>query len=439
MFRSTILCSDDSPGILLAALFFACVGCGPSRDGNTFRFDDRGMTCCVEFRSERAVRILVRPDTARLVTRRLVTVPADAPVAVRCLSDKEGYLFRTSRLEVRYDRASGRFSFFDPASEQPLLEEDARTLVADIVGGEACLAIEQSFRTSPDESLYGLGQYQTGRVDHKRDTVLLLQANKEIANPFLVSSRGYGILWDNYSSSEFRDCGERFAFVSEVADAVDYWFVRGDSPADCVRGYRELHRGRIAAAQVGLRVLAVARALQVVRRARKRRAGVPQAAYSARRHRAGLGVLGRQAALEFAPVGFLRFPDPAARIARLHDSCGVRLMLSVWPGFGPRTEVYRELEQAGALFDERTWAGYKVFDAFDPPRVLFFWRHFSRGLLAAGSTVGGWTLPSPRSARDSPSGGRRSVPSRPDRPPGVLSTVISTCIRSCGCPTSTGG
>lgn len=375
---------------LLAALFFACVGCGPSRNGNTFRFDDRGMTCCVEFRSERAVRILVRPDTARLVTRRLVTVPADAPVAVRCLSDKDGYLFRTSRLEVRYDRASGRFSFFDPASERPLLEEDARTLVADTVGGEACLAIEQSFRTSPDESLYGLGQYQTGRVDHKRDTVLLLQANKEIANPFLVSSRGYGILWDNYSSSEFRDCGERFAFVSEVADAVDYWFVRGDSPADCVRGYREL----TGAASLPPKWVF---GFWQSRERYKSFDELESVAQEFRRRRIPLDVIvqdweywGDRPHWNSLRWDSLRFPDPAVRIARLHDSCGVRLMLSVWPGFGPRTEVCRELEQAGALFDERTWAGYKVFDAFDPAARDIFWRHFSCGLLAAG--VDGWWM-----------------------------------------------
>ena len=418
--------------------FFACVGCGPSRDGNTFRFDDRGMTCCVEFRSERAVRILVRPDTARLVTRRLVTVPADAPVAVRCLSDKEGYLFRTSRLEVRYDRASGRFSFFDPASEQPLLEEDARTLVADIVGGEACLAIEQSFRTSPDESLYGLGQYQTGRVDHKRDTVLLLQANKEIANPFLVSSRGYGILWDNYSSSEFRDCGERFAFVSEVADAVDYWFVRGDSPADCVRGYREL----TGAASLPPKWVF---GFWQSRERYKSFDELESVAQEFRRRRIPLDVIVQDweywgdrphwNSLRWDSCVFPTPPpaSPGCTTAAASGSCSPSGPVSGPDGSLPRAGAGRGVVRRAHL------GRVQGFRRFRPRRACCFGAISAAGSSLRGSTVGGWTLPSPRSARDSPSGGRRSVPSRPDRPPGVLSTVISTCIRSCGCPTSTGG
>ena len=52
------------------------------------------------------------------------------------------------------------------------------------------------------------------------------------------------------------------------------------------------------------------------------------------------------------------FPEPRAAVARLHEEYGVRLLVSVWPGFGPETAaVYRDLEAAGALFDERTWAG----------------------------------------------------------------------------------
>lgn len=375
---------------ILVAFFFACACGGPCREGDSFRFRDRGMICCVEFRSERAVRILVRPDTAALVTRRLSTVPAAAPVVVRCLSDKQGYLFRTSQLEVRYDRASGCFSFFDPASELPLLAEEARTVVPDTVGGEACYAVAQSFRTSPDESLYGLGQYQTGRVDHKRDTVLLLQANKEIVNPFLVSSRGYGILWDNYSSSEFRDGGDRFEFVSEVADAVDYWFVRGDSPADCVRGYRELTG---AASLPPKWVFGFWQSRERYRSFDE----LESVALEFRRRRIPLDVIvqdweywGDRPHWNALRWDSVRFPDPAARIARLHDSCGVRLMLSVWPGFGPQTEVFRELECAGALFDEPTWAGYKVFDAFDSVGRNIVWRHFSRGLLASG--VDGWWM-----------------------------------------------
>lgn len=374
--------------LLLLLLAGACRG--PHRDGNTFRFCDRGLSCAVEFRSERAVRILVLPDSARLATRRLVTVPASGAVDVRCCSERGAFVFRTSRLEVRYDRASGRFAFFDPGGERPVLEEDVRTLAADTVGGEACYNVEQFFCTSGEESLFGLGQFQTGRVDHKRDTVLLLQANREIALPFLVSSRGYGLLWDNYSSSEFCDGGEKFGFRSEVGDAVDYWFVRGDDPADCVRAYRSLTGSASLPPkwvfgfwQSRERYRSFDELERVVRGYRERRIPLDVIVqdweyWGGRPHWNALA------------WDSLRFPDPVGRIARLHDRYGVRLMLSVWPGFGPQTDVFRDLERAGALFDEPTWAGYKVFDAFDPAARDIFWDHFSRGLLASG--VDGWWM-----------------------------------------------
>lgn len=379
-----------SSSFLIAAIFFAGSCRGPERSGNAFGFEDRGMACEVEFRSERAVRILVRPDTASLMTRRLVVVPSSERVAVQCRRDDGGYVFRTSRLEVRYDRTSGRFSFYDPKQGRLLLEEEARSFAPDTVGGEACYGIAQRFRTSEEESLYGLGQYQTGGVDRKRDTVLLLQANKEIVDPYLVSTRGYGLLWDNYSASEFRDGGDRFEFVSEVGDAVDYWFVRGDDPADCVRGYRELTGAASLPPkwvfgfwQSKERYKSFDELESVVREYRRR--GIP------------LDVIvqdweywGDRTHWNSLCWDSVRFADPVGRIARLHGEYGVRLMLSVWPGFGPATAVYRDLERAEALFDERTWAGYKVFDAFDPAARDIFWAHFSWGLLASG--VDGWWM-----------------------------------------------
>ncbi|WP_418992069.1 TIM-barrel domain-containing protein [Alistipes sp.] len=373
----------------LATLLCACGG--PVREGNAFRFREGGMTYGVEFRGEHTVRILVHPDTARLVTRRLaVDTAAAAPVAVRCASSNGCRTFATAQLEVRFDRRTGLFSFCDARSGELLLAETARRFAADTVGGEACYAVVQQFAGEEDESLYGLGQYQTGTVDCKRDTVLLLQANKEIVNPYLVSTRGFGLLWDNYSASEFRDRGDRFEFRSEVADAVDYWVVAGGDPAGCVAGYRALTG---AASMLPKWVFGFWQSRERYKSFDELEAVVREY----RRRRIPLDVIVQDweywgdkphwNSLTWDPA---RFPDPAARIARLHERYGVRLMLSVWPGFGPETAVYRELDEAGALFDERTWAGYKVFDAYDPAARDIFWRHFERGLLPTG--VDGWWM-----------------------------------------------
>ncbi|MEB3375382.1 hypothetical protein SFC43_26500 [Bacteroides sp. CR5/BHMF/2] len=67
-----------------------------------------------------------------------------------------------------------------------------------------------------------------------------MQANMDIVNPFLISTNGYGVLWDNYSSTKFEDTKEGYSFTSEVGDASDYYFVYGKDMDEVVAGYREL-------------------------------------------------------------------------------------------------------------------------------------------------------------------------------------------------------
>ncbi len=79
-----------------------------------------------------------------------------------------------------------------------------------LVWGEPTFTVTQQWDRAPDESLYGLGQHQHDLLDISDVDLDLYQHNTEIFIPFLVSSRGYGILWDNTS----------FTRYGELADAV---------------------------------------------------------------------------------------------------------------------------------------------------------------------------------------------------------------------------
>jgi alpha-D-xyloside xylohydrolase len=63
--------------------------------------------------------------------------------------------------------------------------------------------VQQAFLLSPGEALYGLGQYQSGFLNLRDIPVLLLQANTDIAIRFLISTMGYGLLWNNPALSDF--------------------------------------------------------------------------------------------------------------------------------------------------------------------------------------------------------------------------------------------
>ena len=115
-------------------------------------------------------------------------------------------VLKTSKVEARVNPATGAVSFFY-LNGKPILAEKAngRTLTPVTVQGEQTFHIGQQWLANADESLYGLGQRQIGVVDIKGYDLDLWQHNTHVVVPFLVSSRGYGIFWDNLSYSRFGD------------------------------------------------------------------------------------------------------------------------------------------------------------------------------------------------------------------------------------------
>ena len=61
---------------------------------------------------------------------------------------------------------------------------------------------------SPDEALYGLGQHQEGFFNVRDIPIRLLQANTNISIPFLISTKGYGLLWNNAALTDFNPTTE---------------------------------------------------------------------------------------------------------------------------------------------------------------------------------------------------------------------------------------
>jgi alpha-D-xyloside xylohydrolase len=115
----------------------------------------------------------------------------------------------TSKLRVRIDLATGRVAFFDAAGAPVLEEKDGgRTIMAATVQGEDTQHVRQEWLPHADEALYGLGENHLGLLNLKGYDLDLWQHNGTIVIPFLVSSRGWGILWDNTSFTRFGDLRE---------------------------------------------------------------------------------------------------------------------------------------------------------------------------------------------------------------------------------------
>ena len=65
------------------------------------------------------------------------------------------------------------------------------------------LSWQLSFDSPADEAFYGLGQHQSEEFNMKGKNEDLFQYNTKVSIPFVLSNKGYGLLWDSYSYCRF--------------------------------------------------------------------------------------------------------------------------------------------------------------------------------------------------------------------------------------------
>lgn len=157
--------------------------------------------------ADNIIRVAYAQDPAFFSRPTLATIPRRCAVSTLQLSKGEGeVVVTTAALKVHVSTRSGAVSFRD-ADDRPILSEreGGRTLTPAVVEGERTENVRQEWEPNESEALYGLGQHQQGWMNIKDIDLELRQYNTEITIPFLVSSRGYGILWDNTSFTRFGD------------------------------------------------------------------------------------------------------------------------------------------------------------------------------------------------------------------------------------------
>ncbi len=126
----------------------------------------------------------------------------------------------TARLRVTVARSDGAVTFADAAGHAVLAEAaGGHRLTPAEVQGEQTLHVQQVWNANDGESLYGLGQRQEGKLDIKGYDLDLWQRNTVVEIPMFVSSRGYGVLWDNTAPSKFGDVAP-FEVLPAASDSV---------------------------------------------------------------------------------------------------------------------------------------------------------------------------------------------------------------------------
>ncbi|KAF1721833.1 TIM-barrel domain-containing protein [Pseudoxanthomonas wuyuanensis] len=192
-------------------------GCGGDKAGQAYEKTDNGVIVRPSQEGAAPVRLQV-------VDAGIIRVSADpdgdfqrSPSLMRVGDGKSDAAFEvdsadgtlrltTAEVTAEVSLQSGRVSFLDKQGKPMLSEvEGGRSFEPLEVGGNSYLSVRQRFESPDDEAIYGFGQHQQGWMNQKGRDVELLQHNIDMAVPFLVSSRNYGLLWDNNSITRMGD------------------------------------------------------------------------------------------------------------------------------------------------------------------------------------------------------------------------------------------
>jgi len=151
---------------------------------------------------ERIIRVTATPGERVDAPASLMVIARPVTTGFRVREQGGAVILSTHHTSAEVALATGRVRFRD-AEGRVVLAESRRAFQPVTVEGKPFHALRQQFNPGTDEGFYGLGQHQNGRMNYNGQDVELLQYNRVIAVPFVLSTRGYGVLWDNNSITRF--------------------------------------------------------------------------------------------------------------------------------------------------------------------------------------------------------------------------------------------
>ena len=361
----------------------------------------------IQFYGPSTVRVLKSPVGNPFKKESLSVIKK--PQATKLAISQQGDIvsLKSDKLKVDVDAKSGKISYFTLAGIQLLSEKESGATFTDFDdAGSKTYTINQSFSLDKDEDIYGLGQQQRGKLSLRNARIYMVQGNTDDYVPFLVSTKGYGLFWDNYSPTVFEDKPERTSFKSDVGDCIDYYFMFGGNIDGSIADMRDLTGQSpmfplwtFGYWQSKERYKSQNELVGVVKKYRE--IGVPLDGIIQDWQYWGNNYLWNS--MEFLNS---EFPNPKKMVEDIHNM-NAHLIISIWSSFGPQTKQYREMKPKGMLLNFGTWpqsgletwppnreypSGVEPYDAYNPEARDIYWKYLNKGLFSVG--IDGWWMDS---------------------------------------------
>lgn len=361
----------------------------------------------IQFYSPSMVRILKSPEGKSFTKESLSVVKR--PQTARFVVNQQGDVLtlKSDKLKVNLDLNSGKVSYSTPDGNPLLTEKEGGATFTDFNdAGAKTYTVNQLFTLDKEEAIYGLGQQQRGKLSLRDSRINMVQGNTDDYVPFLVSTKGYGLFWDNYSPTVFEEKAENASFKSDVGDCIDYYFMVGgniDGAIACMRDLTGqaplLPLWTFGFWQSKERYKSQNELVGVVNKYRE--LNVPLDGIIQDWQYWGNNYLWN--AMEFLNP---EFPNPQKMVDDIHKQ-NAHLIISIWSSFGPQTKQYREMKPKGMLLNFGTWpqsgleawppnmeypSGVEPYDPYNPEARDIYWKYLNKGLFSLG--IDGWWMDS---------------------------------------------
>lgn len=154
------------------------------------------------------IRVSATPANNFPENKSLITIYDKTKTEGWDVSEQDGnVILKTATTIASVSLATGEVSFSDINGNLILSENKGggKIFSGIEVEGKKAYTMQQVFESPADEAFYGLGQHQADEYNYKGKNEVLFQYNTKVSVPFVLSSKNYGILWDNYSLTKFGD------------------------------------------------------------------------------------------------------------------------------------------------------------------------------------------------------------------------------------------
>jgi alpha-D-xyloside xylohydrolase len=392
----------------LSVMAFAILSVAAQAKVVSFTKDSDGITCTLD---KGLMKVKICMDNIVEVKYTSLPVFLDKPslVVINEWKNTPGFTITesageititTTKLKVIVNRQSNSVRYTDLNGNLILSEDGSqgKTMKAATIAGIPVYNCTTQFNSPSDESLYGLGCHPEDSlsINYKGRNQDMAIKYMTGAIPVLLSTKGYGLMWDNYSVSSFYGAeasNTKFRYASESGNMVDYYFIYGPGFDNIIASYRKatgsapmFPKWSFGLFQSQDRYKSQVEILSVKDKYRNNKIPVDcivQDWFYWEPNVIGSHVMWPE-----------RYPDPKLMVDELHKA-NIHAMISIWPVFSKGTNTFDQMVHSGGMTDilwdnAMTHILDSYYDAHSPQARELYWKQAYDSLMGRDGWDAWW-------------------------------------------------